>query len=134
MIQLGGRHPLCEAKHSHYCYSILPSIFRMLDQEGGTHLIDCFAEYYNCLVQSGRFNSQFYHPDSEWVNALTTHWGGENNWVHPAYGNLAPVIQHLIYCKADCLSSSLSGREPTGGTSSSPERGLGRISSRKSSI
>jgi hypothetical protein len=91
-----------EAKHSHYGYSILPSIFKMLDRVWGTHTIDRFAETYNCLVQSGRFNSQFYHLSAEWVNALTTHWKGEINWVHPPYGNLAPVIQHLVYCKADC--------------------------------
>ena len=46
--------------------------------------MDRFASHTNHLCP--RFNSAFYCPGTEAVDAFSQDWGGENNWVNPPFG------------------------------------------------
>ena len=62
----------------HDDWSVHPAIFQRLDVMWGPHMVDRFASFFN--TQLPRFNSQFWNPESEAVNAFTCDWHGENNW------------------------------------------------------
>ena len=44
----------------------------------GPHTVDRFASSYTTKIV--RFNSRFWNPGTEAVDALTVDWGGENNY------------------------------------------------------
>lgn len=44
------------------------------------------------------FNSRFYQPGTEAVDAFTQNWEFENNWLHPPVCQVANVISHLRAC------------------------------------
>ncbi len=48
-----------------------------------------------CAPCSGRFCSQFFHPEAEWVDALSLSWAGENNWVFPPTHLVGSAVAHL---------------------------------------
>ena len=55
-----------------------PVIFEQLNALWGPHDVDRFANYH--IRQLERFNSRFWNPQSEAVDAFTVNWHGENNW------------------------------------------------------
>ena len=70
----------------------------------GPQSIDRFATADNRLPlaapRSGHFCSQFYHgdpeaADSEWTDALTVSWEGENNWVFSPSRLLVAAVSQL---------------------------------------
>ena len=56
-------------------YTIHDDVFRMLDCKWGPHTVDRFACSYNAKVS--RYNSRFYQPGTEAVDAFTQNWDGE---------------------------------------------------------
>ena len=74
------------------------NIFQYLDQRWGPHTIDRFASYYN--TQLPRFNSRFWNPGTEAVDAFTCDWGGENNWLCPPVFLIPRIIGHARLCCA----------------------------------
>ena len=60
--------------------------------------MDRFACSYNAKLS--RFNSRFYQPGAEAVDAFAQNWEGENNWVHPLVSQISRVITHMRACKA----------------------------------
>ena len=60
--------------------------------------MDRFACSYNAKLS--RFNSRFYQPGAEAVDAFAQNWEGENNWVHPPVSQISRVITHMRACKA----------------------------------
>ena len=65
-------------------------IFLYLDLEWGPHTIDRFANIDNKKL--GRFNSRFWAPGSEAVDAFSQDWAGENNWLVPPIYLIPSVI------------------------------------------
>jgi hypothetical protein len=65
----------------HHDYRIRPAIFRQLNARWGPFSIDRFASFENRLTT--RFCSHFFHPEAEWVDAFSSSWAGENNWLFP---------------------------------------------------
>ena len=70
----------------------------------GPQSIDRFATADNRLPlaapRSGHFCSQFYHgdpeaADSEWTDALTVSWEGENNWVFSPFRLVVAAVSQL---------------------------------------
>ena len=57
------------------------NVFKILDSMFGPHTIDRFADSNN--TQLARFNSRYWSPGSEAVDAFTINWAGENNWLCP---------------------------------------------------
>ena len=75
-----------------------PSFFAWLDTIWGPHTIDRFVNTRN--VQLQRFNSRFYSPGSEAVDAFTCTWVGENNWWCPPVHLVPRVVRHAQNTKA----------------------------------
>ena len=73
-----------------------PEIFRSLDYVWGPHTVDRFASDHN--TQLDRFNSRFWNPGCEAVDAFTVDWSGENNWWCPPVSLITRVIRHAESC------------------------------------
>ena len=58
-------------------WQLNPTVFTLLDSVYGLHSIDRFASAHN--AQLSRFNSRFWNPGSEAVDAFTGNWIGEDN-------------------------------------------------------
>ena len=80
-------------------WQLNPFVFGMLDSRYGPHTVDRFASTYNTQLQ--RFNSRYWNPGSEAVDAFTVDWGGENNWLCPPIGLIPRVLRHAQRCKAE---------------------------------
>ena len=79
-------------------WSIDHSIFRWLDMKWGPHTVDRFASHYSAQLE--HFNSRFWNPGSEAMDAFTCNWGDENNWLCPPVYLVPQVIQHAKKCGA----------------------------------
>ena len=79
-------------------WSLSHNTFRALDDAWGPHTVDRFASHYNTHLP--RFNSRFWNPGSEAVDAFTSNWCDENNWICPPVYLVPRVIQHARKCKA----------------------------------
>ena len=64
---------------------------------GTTHYRQ-IATHYN--QQLPRFNSRFWNPDSEAVDAFTRGWSGENNWLCPPVYLIPRLLRHEADSKA----------------------------------
>ena len=79
-------------------WSIDNETFNFLEAQFGLFSIDRFATRDNTKVS--RFNSRFYSPGCEDVNAFTCHWGHEFNWLCPPISLVGAAIKHLKLCAA----------------------------------
>ena len=75
-----------------------PGIFFMLDAIWGQHTIDRFASNQNSHLK--RFNSRFWEPGSEGIDALAQDWHCENNFINPPWTLLPKVVEKIIQEKA----------------------------------
>ena len=70
-----------------------------LDDRWGPHSIDRFATIDNrqplAAPHTGRFCSQYFHPEAEWTDALSVSWAGENNWVYPPFHLVGAAVAQL---------------------------------------
>jgi len=73
-------------------YMLNPSIFAWLDGLWGPHTVDRFANSVN--AQINRFNTRFWAPGSEAVDAFTCDWDEEDNWLFPPVYLIPRVIRH----------------------------------------
>ena len=84
-------------QHHHYC--LRHEWFAYLDGLWGPHTIDRFATAENCQPllppNEGRFCAHYFHPDAEWVDALSVPWAGENNWVFPPVHVVGAAVSHI---------------------------------------
>ena len=76
----------------HDDWSVHPDIFQRLERMWGPHTVDRFASFFN--TQLPRFNSRFWNPGSEAVDAFTCDWHGENNWWCPPVYLVPRVLRH----------------------------------------
>ena len=79
-------------------WSISDEAFKYFDGLWGPHSIDRFASYYNTKVQ--RFNSRFWNPGTEAIDAFTLDWSNENNWLVPPISLTARVLLHMADTKS----------------------------------
>ena len=79
-------------------WKLNPELFAMLHRAWGPFTIDRFAASYN--TQLPRFNSRFWCPETEAVDAFTQNWSNETNWVCSPVALIIPVIRHMSVCKA----------------------------------
>ena len=74
-----------------YNWMLHPRLFTMIDHMYGPHTIDRFASTLN--AQLPRFNSRFWEPGTEGVDALAQqNWGREINFVNAPFRMLPKVI------------------------------------------
>ena len=85
------------------------SVFTYLEHQWGPHSVDRFASH--CCTHLPRFNSRWWNPGCEAVDAFTCEWRSDNNWcVPPMY--LLGRLYHFLHstpCHATvCLPEWLS--------------------------
>ena len=74
-------------------------LFPTLDIMWGPHTVDCFSSFHTRHVP--RYCSRFPKPGAESINAFTTTWLGENNWLFPPPFFVPKVIKDLKFSEAD---------------------------------
>ena len=79
-------------------WMVHPMIFHQLDLLWGPHTVDRFANVNNRQLE--RFNSRFWDPETEAVDAFTVNWGDDINWWCPPVGLVPRLIQHASKTKA----------------------------------
>ena len=79
-------------------WSLDHSIFLSIDQKWGPHTVDRFASHYN--TQLPRFNSRFWNPGTEAVDAFTSNWHDDNNWLCPPVYLVPRILRHACNCDA----------------------------------
>ena len=79
-------------------WQISPAIFQRFDSLWAPHTVDRFAADSN--TQLSRFNSRFWSPGSEAVDAFTVNWGSDVNWWVPPFHLIARTIRHAQACEA----------------------------------
>ena len=77
-----------------------PVLFRLLERRFGPFSIDRFAT--NLNSQLPRFNSRFWEPNSEGINALAQDWSLENNYANPPWALIPRVLQKVVADQAEC--------------------------------
>jgi hypothetical protein len=75
-----------------------PGLFSVIDVLWGPHQVDRFATLQN--TQLHRFNSRFWEPMTEGVDAFAQSWSGENNYINPPWVLLPRVVEKIIQDKA----------------------------------
>ena len=73
------------------------SFFIQIDRLWGPHTIDSFAN--SCNTKLTRFNSLFWCPGTEAVDAFSHDWSANNNWLVPPIFLIASVIKYMIASK-----------------------------------
>jgi len=72
--------------------------FRMLDDIWGPHTVDRFACSYNSHLP--RFNSHFWNPGTEAIDAFTCNWSGKVNWLCLLPYLIPRVLRHILNTSA----------------------------------
>ncbi|XP_072021557.1 uncharacterized protein [Amphiura filiformis] len=75
-------------------WAISDYIFEKLDTRWGPHTIDRFASFYNAKLP--RFDSRFWNPGCENIDAFTVDWSNENNWLVPPIHLIPRVLFHMM--------------------------------------
>ena len=73
-------------------------VFISLGESWGEYEVDRFASNYN--TKCGRFNSKYWCPGTEGVDALNQDWAGVNNWIVPPPRLISRVLDHMERCRA----------------------------------
>ena len=82
-----------------YEWMLHPTVFRYIDGLWGPHTIDRFASI--ATTQLPRYNSRFYDPMTQGVDALSQQdWAEHNNFVNPPFRLLPKVLAKVIQQKA----------------------------------
>ena len=66
----------------------------MAEEKWDPHSVDRFANHEN--TQLPRFNSRFWCPGTEAVDAFSVSWAGENNWLVPPIFLIPKVLNHMV--------------------------------------
>ena len=79
-------------------WSVTDVFFAFIGNIWGSHTVDRFANSEN--IKLPRFNSLFWNPGCESVDAFSQNLQGENNWLVPPIYLIPKTIQHLLTCRA----------------------------------
>ena len=86
-------------EHNHYDYCLKLEVFQQVESLFGPHTIDRFAS--DTSAQLIRYNTQYFSPHAEGLDAFTMNWGmGDNNYVFPPPLMVGRAIQHAQRCRA----------------------------------
>ena len=69
------------------------SLFQFIESRWGPHTVDRFADSGNTKLP--RFNSKFFCPNTEGVDAFSLAWSDENNYLVPPVSSIPTVLQHM---------------------------------------
>ena len=71
--------------------------FLLAKKKWGPHSVDRFANHENTPFPC--FNSRFWCPGTEAVDAFCVSWAGENNWLIPPIFLIPKVLNHMVAVK-----------------------------------
>ncbi|VDI56275.1 Hypothetical predicted protein [Mytilus galloprovincialis] len=77
---------------------VSPEFFKFVDLMWGPHSFDRFANTENAKTK--RFSSIYWNPGTSGVDAFTSNWSCENNWLVPPVSLASKTINHLVKCRA----------------------------------
>ena len=80
-------------------WGVSPNFFEFINSLFGPFTVDRFADNFN--HKCSRFQSKFWCPGCEGVDAFSFNWQGENNWLVPPIYLVPKVLFHLRACKAE---------------------------------
>ena len=81
-------------------WEISRSIFDYLDRIWGKHTMDRFASHFNSKCR--KFNSRWWVPGTEAVDAMVQSWKQENNWLVPPPRLVASCLEKIENERAVC--------------------------------
>lgn len=79
-------------------WSVSDKYFSQCNTLWGPYTIDRFANYFNTKLE--RFNSRFWNPGTEVVDAFSVPWYNEQNWLVPPPQLVLRTLKHLSLCRA----------------------------------
>lgn len=82
----------------HEDWEVSGKFFDLMNGLWGPFTIDRFANFNNKKLN--RYNSLYWNPGSEAIDAFSQNWQFENNWLVPPVFSVLRVIKHLLFCKA----------------------------------
>ena len=78
-------------------YAINDFVFQSINDHWGLYSVDRFARSYNTKLPS--FNSRFFQPGCEAVDAFSQDWGYDN-WLCPPVCLIVRILKHMEVCLA----------------------------------
>jgi len=78
-----------------WCISF--AFFNFVDNMCGVHTIHRFTNMNNTKLP--RYNSLYWDHRTSAIDAFTSNWRGENNWMVPQINLVSKCINHLVSCK-----------------------------------
>jgi len=96
--------------YDHYSFTLTDEAYAVVERHFGPHTIDRFASAFNVRVAGGRYNSLYFEPAAEGLDAFAFDWRCnqegtlENNWIHPPYRMIGKALYHTLTCKARATS------------------------------
>jgi hypothetical protein len=86
-------------EYDHYDFSLKIDVFQYVESCFGPHSVDRFASAMS--TQLFRFNTKYYSPLAEAIDAFSLDWGNnENNYVFPPPALVGQAIRHAQRCRA----------------------------------
>lgn len=82
----------------HQDWEVSREFFDFMNRLWGPFTIDRFANFNNKKLD--RYNSLYWNPGSEALDAFSQNWQFNNNWLVPPVFSVLRAIKHLLYCKA----------------------------------
>ena len=79
-------------------WGVNKQFFSRISKLFGPFSVDRFANSRNTKLK--RFNSKFYCPGTEAIDAFSQNWSGETNWLVPPVKLIPKVLKHMVTCKA----------------------------------
>ena len=79
-------------------WEVSDQVYQYYEQLWGLHTVDRFATHYN--NKCARFNSKYWCPGTEGIDAFDQCWSNENNWIVPPPSLIPRVINKILREKA----------------------------------
>lgn len=79
-------------------WGISVPVYQWVSSMWGPFTVDRFATWYNTKCR--KFNSRFWNPGCDGVDAFAQNWRGENNWVVPPPSQIVRAWRHFYTCRA----------------------------------
>ena len=85
-------------EYNHYDFCLTIQAFGQLELMFGPHSIDRFSS--DNSSQLPRYNTKYFSPKAEALDAFSLNWGGDNNYVFPPPSLVGQAIHHARSCGA----------------------------------
>ena len=86
-------------EYNHYDFCLTRDAFAQIEQRFGPHSIDRFAS--DISHQLPRYNTKYFSPRAEALDAFSLNWAGDNNYLFPPPSLAGRAMYHASVCGAD---------------------------------